>query len=103
MDSYFIKERVYYYRTKNKMSARNLSLELGMCGEYINQLETGRLKPSLDFLINFCGYFGITLSEFFDENQSFPAELNDLIAATKGLSKDSIELLTTLARTMRRG
>ena len=43
MDKEFIRNRVYKIRTNQNISARNLSLELGMSSEYINQLEGGKL------------------------------------------------------------
>ena len=51
MEKDFIRNRVYQLRTSHNISARNLSLELGMSSEYINQLEGGKLNPSIDFLI----------------------------------------------------
>ena len=95
MDKNFIKERINYIRTTNKISARNLSLELGMSSEYVNQLEGGRLTPSIDFIINFCDYFKITLSEFFDEEKKYPLEYKELI---ENLNKLNVEELKTVSQ-----
>ena len=98
MDKNFIKERINYYRTSANISARNLSFELGMSSEYINQIETGRLNPSLDFIINFCDYFKITLSEFFDEDNKYPVENKELTKILNTLSKEKVDLLISLAK-----
>lgn len=96
MNKNFIKERINYIRTSNKISARNLSLELGMSSEYINQLESGRLTPSVDFLINFCEYFNIKLSDFFDDEQKYPLEYQKLITNLNKLKKEEVEAVINI-------
>lgn len=96
MDKYFIKERIRYYRIKNNYTARNLSLELGMSSEYINQVETGRLNPSLDFLISFCDFFKIKLSDFFNEEEKYPDENKKILNELNSLSHENINLVINL-------
>jgi len=103
MDKNFIKERINYIRTTNKISARNLSLELGMSSEYVNQLEGGRLTPSIDFIINFCDYFKISLSEFFDEGKKYPLEYKGLIENLNKLSKEELEVISKFAEIVAKG
>lgn len=98
MDNNFIKERIRYYRLKNKYSARNLSLEIGMCSEYINQVETGRLNPSLDFIMNFCDFFKISLSEFFNENNKYPYETEKVASLLNKLPENKIDLVLNLIK-----
>lgn len=100
MEKEFIRNRVYEIRTSKKVSARSLSLELGMSSEYINQLESGRLMPSLDFLINFCDYFNLTLSNFFDNDIKYPTETNQLITEINKLSKEEFSLIFDLIKTI---
>jgi len=94
----FIKERVYYIRNSKKISARNLSLELGMSSEYINQLESGRLTPSLDFILNFCDYFNISPSEFFDAETKYPIETKKIIEELNNLSQEDVTLILDLLK-----
>ena len=96
MDKNFIKERIRYYRFKANKSARNLSLELGMSSEYINQIETGRLTPSLDFLLVFCENLNISMSEFFNEDFKYPIEDKTIIDKLNMLSKENIDLVLNL-------
>lgn len=96
MDKEFIRNRVYEIRTSQNISARNLSLELGMSSEYINQLEGGKLTPSVDFLINFCSYFNISLSEFFDINNKYPMQLKPLIELLSKLNNEEFEVVYKL-------
>ena len=93
MDKEFIKNRVYSIRSSHNISARSLSLELGMSSEYVNQLEMGRMNPSLEFLINFCDYFHLTLSEFFDEGNNYPVEVKNILSILNHFSKEQVEKL----------
>lgn len=100
MEKDYIKNRVYYIRMAHKISARSLSLELGMSTEYINQLESGRLVPSLDFLINFCEYFQMTLGEFFDEGTLYPLETKKIVEELNKMTPEEIDLVYNLLLTI---
>lgn len=69
-----------------------------MSSEYINQLESGRLTPSVDFIINFCDYFKITLSEFFDEGKKYPLEYKELFENLNKLSKEELKVISDVAQ-----
>lgn len=96
MEKEFLRNRVYQIRTSNNISARNLSLELGMSSEYINQLESGKLNPSIDFLINFCAYFSISLSEFFDDGIKYPTKIKSILNNLSKLNTDEFDLIEKL-------
>ncbi|MDE6966993.1 MAG: helix-turn-helix domain-containing protein [Clostridiales bacterium] len=102
MDKSFIKERYARIRLAHNISARRLSMELGQSSEYINQIETGKSMPSVEGLINFCDYFGMSASEFFDDRISFPVEykaiadeLNKMDAMEIGLVLDLLKLINS--------
>lgn len=97
MNKEFIRNRIYSIRNANNISARNLSLELGMSSEYVNQLEGGRLNPSIDFLVNFCNYFNLSLSDFFDTKTNYPTKLKELIAELNKLNDEELDLIFKLA------
>jgi len=96
MDKEFIRNRIYTIRNENNISARNLSLELGMSSEYINQLEGGRLNPSVDFLVSFCNYFNLSLSEFFDTNTKYPTRLKELVEQLNKLNNEELDIIFKL-------
>ncbi len=102
MDKSFIKERYARIRLAHNISARRLSMELGQSSEYINQIETGKSMPSVEGLINFCDYFGMSASEFFDDRIAFPVEykaiadeLNKMDAMEIGLMLDLLKLINS--------
>ena len=58
--------------------------------------------PSVEGLINFCDYFGMSASEFFDDRIAFPVEykaiadeLNKMDAMEIGLVLDLLKLINS--------
>lgn len=100
MDKSFIKQRYAIIRNARKISARKLSFELGQSSEYINQIENGKNMPSIEGLLNFCDYFGITPSEFFDDNINYPLEYREIIKELNKLDKLELEQITSLLKTI---
>lgn len=63
----FISNRIYQLRIEKDLSARELSLLLGMSPGYINKIENKKTMPSLQALFLICMFFDITPKEFFNE------------------------------------
>ena len=57
--------RLARLREKKGVSARDMSLSIGQNPGYINNIETGKAKPSMDGFFFICEYLGITPREFF--------------------------------------
>lgn len=102
MDREFIKERYAKIRLAHNVSARRLSLELGQSTEYINQIENGKNMPSLDGLINFCNYFGITMGEFFEDRYNFPVEYADIIEELNKMDAMTVKHIYELLKIINR-
>ncbi len=79
MDKTIIRERYSAIRQAHNISARKLSTELGQSTEYINQIENGKCMPSVEGLLNFCNYFGISAGEFFNDEWRFPVEYGEIV------------------------
>ena len=92
----FIRQRVSSIRISKGLSARKLSLELEMGSEYINQLECGRSNPSINFLVKFCEYFNISMSEFFDNGSKYPQEYQELFNKLNKLDANELQLVKNL-------
>lgn len=94
----FFSKRVFALRTDKGVSARDMSLSLGMSENYINQIENGRALPSMQNFFFICDYFKITPQDFFDGEKSIPIAQNELITLTSGLQNTQIESLKEIAR-----
>lgn len=98
IDEKFIKDRIIQLRTQKGVSARDMSLSIGQNKNYINIIENGGNLPSINGLILICEYFGITLKEFFDTENTSPNDLNELINEVKSLSNEAIKSLTAFVK-----
>lgn len=98
MDKTFIKDRYAKIRLAHKISARQLSFDLGQSSEYINQIENGKSLPSVEGLMNFCNYFNITLGEFFEEDFKFPVEYKEIISELNKMDIIAINQITGLLK-----
>lgn len=100
LDDKFVAERVGYFLNRKGVSAREVSLTLGQSTSYINKIANGKALPSLKMLIYICEYFGITLSEFFDDSNVYPDQLHELLEEGKKLSPEALEQIIGLMKTM---
>lgn len=90
MNENFFAHRVATLREKRNISAREMSLSLGQSANYINKIENGKAFPSMTTFFYICEFFEITPSEFFDEGNTYPNELNGLIENLKKIDRDSL-------------
>lgn len=90
--------RLARLREKKGVSARDMSLSIGQNPGYINSIETGKSKPSLDGLYFICEYLGVTPSEFFDTETVNPTKLNAIIKDMKKLNNQQLEMIGALVK-----
>ncbi len=100
MDISFLQQRLAMLRTDKNISARELSLRLGQSEGYINAIETGKSNPSIIMLFYICEELGVSVSDFFDENNNYPILTNEIIKETKRLNKKSLESILNIMKNM---
>ncbi|MBQ7880849.1 MAG: helix-turn-helix transcriptional regulator [Clostridia bacterium] len=92
-----IVKRINYFRNKAKLSAKDLSLQIGKNYNYINRLEYLDFNLSSTVLFDIIKALGITTEEFFATdyiNYSTKKELCDaIIDAVKSVPKDKLSNL----------
>ena len=98
MDEKDVALRLARLREKKGVSARDMSLSIGQNPGYINNIETGKSKPSLEGIFFICEYLGVTPSEFFDLDSSNPSRANELFEIAKRLSSEQLDNLIALAK-----
>lgn len=94
----FTQKRISQLRTEKGVSARDMSMSIGQNPGYINHIENGRALPSLSVLFWICDYFQITPKQFFDEEDKYPAYLEELIKDMKKLDAASLALVAELVK-----
>ena len=75
MDEKDFAMRLARLREKKGVSARDMSLSIGQNPGYINNIETGKSKPSLEGFFFICEYLSITPSEFLTRRIQIPQGL----------------------------
>lgn len=100
MDELFIRERIAFLRTSQKISGRELSLRLGMSEGYINRIESGKSNPSAQMLQYICEELGISMSDFFDKENQHPELIKEIINQAKKLDKKSLESVLSVMKNM---
>ena len=98
MDEKDFSMRLARLREKKGVSARDMSLSIGQNPGYINNIETGKSKPSLEGIFFICEYLGITPSEFFDTESENPSRLDAIIKDMKKLSSSQLEIIAALVK-----
>ena len=93
--------RLTEFRTQKGISARDMSLSLGMSPSYINQLENGRNYPSLPTFFDICDFLSITPQEFFDNGNSHPGELREILEDLKQLDDESFDAVRQLIKRLK--
>ena len=75
-----------------------MSLSIGQNPGYINNIESGKSKPSLEGIFYICEYLGVTPSEFFDMESSNPSKLDAIIADMKKLNDKQLDTIAALVK-----
>ena len=90
--------RLARLREKKGVSARDMSLSIGQNPGYINNIETGKSKPSFEGIFFICEYLGVTPSDFFDMDSANPSKLDAIIADLKKLNDQQLDTIATLVK-----
>ena len=102
MNEDFIAKRVAQLRMQKGVSARDMSLSLGQSESYINKIENQKTLPSVNGLYYICEYFGISPAEFFDEENTVPETLREVITDLKSLNGDQLAMVSSLIKEIKR-
>ena len=98
MDEKDFAMRLARLRENKGVSARDMSLSIGQNPGYINNIETGKSKPSLDGIFFICEYLGVTPSEFFDMDSSNPSKLDAIVKDMKKLNDKQLDTIAALVK-----
>lgn len=94
----FFYKRLTELRMQKGVSAREMSLALGQNAGYINNIESGKAFPSMSGFFYICEYFQITPQEFFDEGNTAPDEMRDLLQHARHLNRSQFHCLLSVAK-----
>ena len=90
-------EKIEKLRKEKGWSINYLALESGLTQSTLNNLYSRNTEPKISTLRAICGAFGITLSEFFKEEENE----DELIRRVKTLSQENKTALLQILKCLR--
>lgn len=94
----FFAERIASLRNQKNVSAREMSLELGQNGSYINRIENKQALPSMQAFFYICEYFQISPQDFFNESNSAPIKIEQILEELKKLDNNQLDTIMAVAK-----
>lgn len=85
--------RIGYFRNKNQLSAREVSLQLGFSDSFLNRIERNSVELKVSTLLSFMNLINISPMEFFypkPENYEKDKEVFNLIMSLTEENKDTL-------------
>lgn len=90
-------EKIEKLRKEKGWSINYLAMESGLTQSTLNNLYSRNTEPKISTLRTICGAFGITLSEFFKEEE----KEDELIRRVKSLSKENKTALLQILKNIK--
>ena len=91
-------ERLAQLRLAKGVSAREMSISIGQCSCYINNIENRKNLPSMASFFYICDYFGIIPKNFFDYETDSPEQLEVLYEYLKLLNPEQLGHITGIVK-----
>ena len=95
--------RLAQLRTQKGVSARDMSLSIGQNPGYINNIESGKALPSMMSFFYICEYLEISPASFFDADNRYPAELDNIISDLKHLNHCQFKSIACIIHELSKG
>ncbi len=91
-------QRLSQLRMAKGVSARDMSLSLGQSPGYINAIENQKGYPSMQLFFYICEYLGVTPSEFFDPNNPYPQQYQEIVEELQALDAEQLQHVRAIIR-----
>lgn len=89
-------KRLADLRIQKGISAREMSLSLGLSDSYINKIENGKTLPSMEAFFDICNFLEISPRDFFDEGYALPILIQSAVNEMHNLSEEQIKRMISL-------
>lgn len=102
MDEKFVRDRITQLRLQKGVSEYTMSYDLGHSRGYIYNFSSGKALPPLKELFAICDYFGITVSQFFDETVAAPKLADEILPDIQSLDEQDLLLVKEIIERLKR-
>ena len=92
-----ILEKIEFLRKEKGWSINYLAMESGLTQSTLNNLYSRNTEPKISTLRAICGAFGITLADFFNEEEKD----DELVRRVKSLSKENKQALLQIVKNLK--
>ncbi len=92
--------RLANLRMQKGVSAREMSLALGMNTSYINSIECGKALPAMKQFFYICDFLDVSPAEFFNTEQKNPNKLTELNADLQKLDVKELENISAIVKSL---
>ena len=89
--------RLAKLREKKGVSARQMSLEIGLNKNYISSIESGRSYPNMRHFFDICQFLNVTPQIFFQGDDAPTSEHNEFLEIASSLPPQKFHHLYLLA------
>ncbi len=89
-------KRLAELRMQKGISAREMSLSLGLSDSYINKIENGKTLPSMEAFFDICSFLNVSPHDFFDEGCAFPVLIQTAVHEMQHLSEAQLKRIISL-------
>lgn len=92
--------RLANLRMQKGVSAREMSLALGMNTSYINSIECGKALPAMKQFFYICDFLDVSPAEFFNTQQKNPHKLAELNVDLQKLDVKELENISAIVKSL---
>ncbi len=97
-----VRERITQLRLKKDVSEYQMSYDLGHSRSYVYNISSGKALPPLKEFFAICEYFGITPSQFFDDNTAHPEMIQKAVEGLNELDESDLEMVINLIQRLKK-
>lgn len=98
MDTEFVRDRITKLRIQRNLSEREMSLSLGKAHNYIQSVSSGKIKPTIESLLDICDYLEISPSDFFNSDNDKPILTSSIIKESIRISSNDLETFLNIIK-----
>lgn len=86
----FVSKRISQLREQKGVSARDMSLSLGLAAGYINNIENSNNMPSMKGFYYICEFLKVEPHDFFESENEAPELILELVDELKKLDRKAL-------------
>lgn len=92
--------RLANLREQKKISARDMSLAIGLSHNSVNNIERGKNFPTMLNFFYICEHLGVSPSDFFDYDTENPTLISEIITELEKMKTNELEHILGIVKSL---